>query len=118
MKINKTQAAFTFGDKKFLVDADKNSVSEMLFTAPESGFSAECKDNPYGHVIKLKEKEIGKYHFQLNTLKCEQEIAALVKELRVGAESYQQGLCVWNNSTGAWENVDAEEVVALIGWIK
>ncbi len=118
VKINKWQAQFTFGDKKFLVDAEKSLVNEMLFTAPDNGFAAECKDNPYGHIVKLKEKEIGKYHFQLNTLKCDQDIAALVKELRVGAESYQQGLCVWNNSTNAWENVDAEEVVALIGWIK
>ena len=118
MRINKSQAQFTFGDKKFLVDTDKNMVTEMLFTSPDNGFSAECKDNPYGHIIKLKEKEIGKYHFQLNNLKCEQDIAAIVKEMKVGAESYQQGLYVWNNSTNAWENVDAEEVVALIGWIK
>lgn len=117
-KINKTQAQFNFGERKFLVDAEKNTVTEMLFTAPDNGFAAECKNNPYGHIIKLNDKEIGKYHFQFNTLKCDKDIAVIVKEIKVGTESYQQGLAVWNNSTKAWENVDAEEVVAVIGWIK
>ena len=117
-KISKTQAQYNFGEKKFLVDAEKNSVTEMPFTNPENGFSAECKNNPYGHIIKLNGKEISKHHFQLKNLKTEQNIAAIVKELVIGTESYQQGLAVWNNNTQKWENVDAEEVVALIGWIK
>lgn len=117
-KISKSQAQYNFGDKKFLVDTEKNSVTEMLFTNPENGFSAECKNNPYGHLVKLNGKEVGKYHFQLKNLCTEQNIAAIVKELVVGTESYQQGLAVWNNSTQKWENVDAEEVIALIGWIK
>lgn len=117
-KISKTQAQYNFGEKKFLVDVEKNSVTEMQFTNPENGFSAECKNNPYGHIIKLNGKEVGKHHFQLKNLRTEQNIAAIVKELVVGAESYQQGLSVWNNSTQKWENVDAEEVIALIGWIK
>lgn len=117
-KISKTQAQYNFGEKKFLVDVEKNTVTEMQFTNPENGFSAECKSNPYGHVIKLNGKEVGKHHFQLKNLKTEQNIAAIVKELVVGTESYQQGLSVWNHSKQAWESVDAEEVVALIGWIK
>ncbi|MBP7809614.1 MAG: hypothetical protein KA163_10000 [Bacteroidia bacterium] len=117
-KISKTQAQYNFGEKKFLVDVEKNTVTEMLFTNPENGFSAECKTNPYGHIIKLNGKEVGKYHFQVKNLRTEQNIAAIVKELVVGTESYQQGLSVWNNSKQAWERVDAEEVIALIGWIK
>ncbi len=117
-KISKTQAQYNFGDKKFLVDVEKNTVTEMLFTNPENGFSAECKNNPYGHIIKLNGKEISKHHFQLKNIKTEQNIAAIVKELVIGTESYQQGLAIWNNSTQKWENVDAEEVIALIGWIR
>ncbi len=117
-KISKTQAQYNFGEKKFLVDVEKNSVAEMTFTNPENGFSVECKDNPYGHIIKLNGKEVGKHHFQVKNLRTEQNIAAIVKELVVGTESYQQGLSVWNNSKQAWESVDAEEVVALIGWLK
>ena len=117
-KINKSQAVFNFGEKKFLVDADKKTTTELFFTYPENGFSAECKTNPYGHVIKLNDKEIGKHHFQLKNLKTEKNIAAIVKELRIGEESYQQGLSVWNNNLQKWVPVDAEEVIALVGWIK
>jgi len=117
-KISGTQAVFNFGEKKFMIDADKKTVTEMQFTYPENGFSAECKTNAYGHIIKLNDKEIGKQHFQLKNIKTEQNIAAIVKELKIGEESYQQGLGVWNNSSQKWETVDAEEVIALIGWIK
>ncbi|HWY11558.1 MAG TPA: hypothetical protein VN026_09540 [Bacteroidia bacterium] len=116
--ISKTQAQYNFGDKKFMVDVEKKSVTEMTYTNPENGFSVECKDNPYGHIIKYNGKEVSKQHFQLKNLKTEQNIAAIVKELIVGTESYQQGLSVFNQSNQAWENVDAEEVVALIGWMK
>ncbi len=118
VKISKTQAQYNFGDKKFMIDAEKNSVTELAYTNPENGFSAECKDNPYGHIIKYNGKEVCKQHFQLKNLKTEQNIAAIVKELVVGTESYQQGLSVFNQSKQAWENVDAEEVVSLIGWMK
>lgn len=117
-KIGPKQAQYNFGEKKFLVDVEKNTVTEMLYTNPENGFSVECKTNPYGHVIKLNGKEVGKYHFQIKNIRTEQNIAAIVKELVVGTESYQQGLSVWNNSKQAWQSVDAEEVIALIGWLK
>jgi hypothetical protein len=117
-KISKTQAQYNFGEKKFLVDVEKNTVTEMLFTNPENGFSVECKDNPYGHIIKYNGKEVTKQHFQIKNIRTEQNIAAIVKELVVGTESYQQGLYVWNNGLQKWESVDAEEVIALIGWMK
>jgi hypothetical protein len=117
-KLSNTEALFNFGDKKFLVDAGKSTVTELQFTKPENGFSAECKQNSYGHILKLNDKEIGKYHFQLKTLKTEKDIAAIVKELVVGTESYQQGLAVWNNDRQVWESVDAEDVASIVGWIK
>jgi len=100
------------------VDAEKNSVTELQFTYPENGFSVECKTNSYGHIVKLEGKEVGKIHFQLKNIRTDQNIAAVVKELVIGNESYQQGLGVWNNSLQKWETVDSEEVVALIGWLK
>jgi hypothetical protein len=117
-KISKTQAQYNFGEKKFIVDVEKNTVTELQFTNPENGFSVECKTQPYGHIIKYNGKEVAKQHFQIKNLRTEQNIAVIVKELVVGTESYQQGLSVWNHSKQAWQSVDAEEVVALIGWIK
>jgi hypothetical protein len=117
-KISKAQAVYNFGEKCFMVDADKKTTTELFFTYPDNGFSVECKTNPYGHIIKLNDKEIGKQHFQIKNIKTDKDIAAIVKELRIGEESYQQGLAVWNNSMQKWETVDAEEVLALIGWIR
>ena len=45
-------------------------------------------------------------------------MVGFVKELLIGAESYQQGIAVWNFTKKAWENVDAEDVLAFIGWIR
>jgi len=117
IKLSTTQAIYNYGDKKFMIDADKNTVSELLFTNPENNFSVECKLNSYGHIVKLNGKDIGKLHFQLKNFKTDKDIAVIVKELVVGTESYQQGLGVWNNTKQSWATVDAEDVVALVGWI-
>ncbi len=117
-KIDNNLSTYMFGDKKFLIDLAKNSVTELLFTYPEDGFSIECKAQPYGHIIKLDGKEIGKYHFQLKNMRTDHQIIGLVKELIVGTESYQQGLAIWNNNKPGWEKVDAEDVITLIGWIR
>jgi len=111
-------AQYTYGDKKFLVDAEKGTATEQPYSYPENEFSVECKKNSYGHIIKLSGKDIGKFHFQLKNFVTEKEAAALVKELVIGTESYQQGIAVWNPVKQSWGGVDAEDVIALIGWIK
>jgi aminopeptidase N len=68
--------------------------------------------------VKLNDKDVGKYHFQPKNFKTETNIASLVKELVVGPESYQQGMAVWNFNKQGWENVDTEDVLTLVGWIK
>lgn len=117
-KITNTLLLYSFGEKQFLIDLSKNTVTEITFTHPENNFSVEIKKNPYGHIIKLFDKEIGKNHFQLKNFKSAENIAGFVKELIVGGDSYQQGMSVWNNNKPGWEAVDCEDVVALIGWIK
>lgn len=117
-KLSKDQLLYVIGEKQFTIDLTKNVVTEILFTVPQNGFSAECAKKGYGRLIKLNDKEIGKNHFQLKNFKTENNIAAIVKELVIGADSYQQGMSVWNNSKPGWEAVDCEDVVALIGWIK
>lgn len=83
-KINNGLLQYSFGEKRFLLDIEKNTVTELLFSHPENNFSVECKTNSYGHIIKLNGKEIGKYHFQLKNFKCDNNIAGIVKELVVG----------------------------------
>jgi hypothetical protein len=117
-KLSKTQGLYQFGTKQILIDIAANTVSDLQFTKPIDGFSAECKAGASGRIIKLNDKEVGKYHFQLKNFKTNGNMVGLVKELTIGTESYQQGIAVWNFTKKGWENVDAEDVLAFIGWIK
>jgi len=117
-KVSNTQALFFIGSKQILIDVAANTVSDLQFTKPSDGFSYECKTNSYGHLVKLNDKDVGKYHFQPKNFKTENNIASLVKELVVGPESYQQGMAVWNANKQGWENVDSEDVLTLVGWVK
>ncbi|MEI8136650.1 MAG: hypothetical protein WCH21_04900 [Bacteroidota bacterium] len=117
-KVSNTQAILFFGSKQILLDMASNAVTDLQFTKPDNGFSFECKTNPYGHIVKLNDKDVGKYHFKPMNFKTETNIASFVKELIVGPESYQQGMAVWNFSKQGWETVDSEDVLTLVGWIK
>jgi hypothetical protein len=117
-KASNTQAIFFFGSKQILIDIAANTVTDLQFTKADHGFSFECKTNSYGHIVKLNDKDIGKYHFQPKNFKTETNIASIVKELVVGSESYQQGMAVWNFNKQGWESVDSEDVLTLVGWIK
>ena len=117
-KVSNTQAILFFGTKQIMIDITANTVTDLQYTKPANGFSFECKTNPYGHIVKLNDKDVGKYHFQPKNFKTETNIASFVKELVVGPESYQQGMAVWNFNKQGWESVDSEDVLTLVGWIK
>ncbi len=117
VKLDNNKALMMLGSKQILIDAEANSVMDLQFSKPSDGFSYECKSNSYGHIVKLNEKEVGKFHFQLKNFKTEKNIAVLVKELVMGEESYQQGMGVWNATKQSWDKVDAEDVLSLAGWI-
>ena len=105
------------GSKQIFIDLKAETATDLDFTRPSNGFSFECKDNAAGRMIKFNGKETGAFHFRPVTFKADKNIAAFVKEITVGDENYQQGLAVWNTSGKNWANVDAEEVLALVGWI-
>lgn len=117
-RISQKQTVMYFGSKQILIDLGSNTVTDQLYSFPSNGFSYECKFNAYGHIVKLNDKEIGKFHFQQKNFKTGNNIAALVKELIVGEDSYQQGIGVWNPSKPGWEKVDSEDVLTLVGWIQ
>ncbi len=117
-KTSKTQGIYQFGTKQIFIDAAANTVTDLQFTKPSNGFSAECKGSNSGRIIKLNDKEIGKFNFQLRTFKTGGNMAGFVKELLIGTESYQQGIAVWNFTKKGWENVDSEDVLSFIGWIR
>lgn len=116
--LSNKEALIFLGAKHILIDLTANTVSDLQFSKPTENFSYECKTNSYGHIIKLNDKEIGKYHFQTKNFKTSKNIAAIVKEINLGNESYQQGLGVWNNDKQKWESVDCEDVLTLVGFVK
>lgn len=118
VKINNKQTVITLGVRQILVDLNNNTVTDQLFSFLSNGFSYECKTNSYGHIIKFNDKEIGKYHFQPKNFKSGNGILALVKEIVMGEESYQQGIGVYNPNKPGWEKVDSEDVLTLVGWIQ
>lgn len=118
VKLNNQQAVMHLGAKQILVDLAGNTVTDLQFTKPSNGFSYECKTNGYGHIVKLNDKEVGKFHFQGKNFKTSDNIAAIVKEISLGTESYQQGIGVWNFNKQSWSTVDAEDVLTLAGWVK
>jgi hypothetical protein len=118
-KEDKYVTTLNYGDKMILVNSKNDKVEEVSFTYPLNGFAAEVKAGPKGRRILLanNQKELGLYPFQLKNFKTSDKTVALVKELIVGTESYQQGMAVWNFEQLKFERVDADEVLTMVGWI-
>ena len=118
-KEDKNVTTLNYGDRMIAVNTKSDKVEEIAFTYPINGFAAEMKASPQGRRVLLmnNNKELGKYHFQIKNFKTNDKTVALVKELIMGNESYQQGMAVWNFDQNKFEKVDADEVLALPGWI-
>ena len=116
---DKNVITLTYADKIIAVNSKNDKVEELNFTYPINGFAAEAKEsNPGRRILQANNnKELGKFHFQLKNYKTNDKTIAVVKELVIGAESYQQGMAVWNFDQMKFEKVDAEEVLTLVGWI-
>jgi hypothetical protein len=118
-KEDKYVTTLNYGDKMVMVNSKTDKVEELSFTYPINGFAAEVKSTPQGRRILLanNQKELGKYPFQLKNFKSSEKTVALVRELIVGTDSYQQGMAVWNYDQMKFEKVDADEVLTMVGWI-
>lgn len=118
-KEDKNVTTLTYTDRLISINTKTDKVEELNFTYPLNGFAAEVKEpNPGRRILQMNNnKELGKYHFQLKNFKTNDKTIALVKELIIGTDSYQQGLAVWNFDQMKFEKVDADEVLTLAGWI-
>ncbi|MBS1651708.1 MAG: hypothetical protein JSU07_06825 [Bacteroidetes bacterium] len=117
-QLSRNEFMIYYGNKFFLLNIDNNSLTNLEFSPKSNGFNFECKYNSYGRMIKLNDKECGKYHFQPKNFKTSKNIAALVKEILVGTDSYQQGMAVWDNNKQEWRKVDCDDVLSLVGFIE
>lgn len=116
--VSSDQLIMRLGNKQVFIDLKNNLVNLLDFTKPVYGFSYETKADSKGRSIKLNGKDLGKFHFESRNFMPGENIAAFVKEMVLGSESYQQGLSVWNYGKQGWQSVDADEVLTLVGWIK
>jgi hypothetical protein len=115
-KIKEDQLILWLGNKQVFIDLTASTVSVMESSRPDHGFSYEFKKDPKGRVVKLNGKDVGKFHFETRNFVAGENTAAFLKELIIGADSYQQGLMVWNFTKKSWERVDADEVLVIAGW--
>jgi hypothetical protein len=115
---NDTQLILWLGNRQILIDLATSAVRALESSRPEHGFSYDFKAEAKGRLVKLHGREIGRHHFETHHFSTGDSTAAFVKELKIGHESYQQGLMVWNFSKQAWDHVDADEVLTLAGWAR
>ena len=109
---------FYFKDKLYCINPVKETMLQSNFKEVDKNFSIEVEPKSYGRLIYFKGKEVGKNHFQIPNFKSSTNYAAIVKEILMGDESYQQGISIFNVSKMKWEAVDGEQVASLVGWIK
>lgn len=109
---------FYFKNKLYCINPAKETMLLSNYKEMDKNFSVEVEPKPSGRAVYYKGKDIGRYHFDLKNFKSSEHHAAMVKEIIMGDESYQQGMSVYNVATAKWENIDSEDVIAIIGFIK
>lgn len=105
-------------DKLYDINPAQNTVTELQKKPVGDHYEAEVGNKPGGRLIFSGGKQIGRYHCSLDNMQASARYMALVKELVAGTESYQQGIAVWDDEKQQWQNIDADEVASLAGWIK
>jgi hypothetical protein len=109
---------FYFKDKLYMINPTKETMLISNYKEVDGNFAVEVEAKANGRAVFFKGKDAGRNHFQLTNFKSTPNYAAIVKEIVMGDESYQQGLSVYNVHQMKWENIDAEEIASLVGWIK
>lgn len=120
-RIEKTKNSFVefyFKDKLYLINPIKETMLQTNYKEFDSNFSVEIVAKPTGRGVWYKGKEVGRNHFEIKNFKASAGYAAIVKELQMGDELYQQGIAIFNITKSKWEDVEAENVASLVGWIK
>lgn len=120
-RIEKTKSSFVefyFKDKLYLINPVKETMLLSNYKEFDGSFSVEVVAKATGRGVWYKGKEIGRNHFEIKNFKTSTGYAAIVRELMMGDELYQQGISIYNITKSKWEDVDAENVASLAGWIK
>ena len=109
---------FYFKNKLYCINPTKETMLMSNYKEVDKNFSVEVEPKANGRSVYYKGKDSGRFHFDMKNFKASANYAAIVKEIIMGDESYQQGISIFNVSKLKWESVDGEEVASLVGWIK
>lgn len=116
--IGKTYLEFYYKDKMYLINPSKETMLLVNYKDYENDFSVEVNTKATGRTIYYKGKEIGKEHFELNKVKPSLNFFAAIKEIKMDEEVAQQGIVLYNVEKKAWEKIESEDVLYLVGWLK
>lgn len=116
-KVDNETVVLHCGGSQIVINPIKNTFSTPAQSTPVKGFSYATTFDVKGRSIYQNGKEIGKLTFDLNKFRVTDNMAAVVKMMVVGNETYQQGLQVWNASSKTWQRIDTDEIAAIIGWV-
>jgi hypothetical protein len=117
-KVSDSEWIMTLGERQISVDLKAQLVKELQISKAQKDFTYDCKSSTSGRAIKLKNSEIGKFYFKPTNFKVDDNIVAVLKEIVIEGETFQQGIYVWSFNTQKWAQIDSDEVLAVIGWIK
>jgi hypothetical protein len=116
--VSDSEWIMTLGERQISVDLKAQLVKELQISKAQKDFTYDCKSSTSGRAIKLKNSEIGKFYFKPTNFKVDDNIVAVLKEIVIEGETFQQGIYVWSFNTQKWAQIDSDEVLAVIGWIK
>jgi hypothetical protein len=105
------------GGSQIIIDLLRNTLVFPATSVSEKGFNYAATFDPKGRSIYQNGKEIGKMIFDLKNFKVTDNMAAVLKMMVVGNETYQQGLQIWNGANHSWQRIETDEIAAIIGWL-
>lgn len=109
---------FYFKNKLYCINPEKETMLLSKYKEVTKNFSIEVEPSAKGRAVYYKGKETGRFQFQLEKFKASDNYAALLREVVMGEETYQQGIAVYSTALMKWESIDGEEVAAMVGWLK
>lgn len=116
--IGKTYLEFFYKDKMYLLNPAKETMLLVNYKDYDFNFSASVQTKADGRTLYYKGKEVGKEHFELDKATPSLNYFAVIKELKLDDELVQKAIVLYNVDKQKWEQLEAEGVLSLVGWIK
>ena len=111
------QIVYACARGNFLIDVNKNKISEMLFSSAGNGFSiSENEIAKTGRTIQFNNQAVGNYFCNPDLAVTTNGYIAFPYEIVLGHDRYLQGVQVYSSATSKWKSVGDSDLSAVIGW--